>query len=107
MTITATAMEMTMDINNFSLAHTFYEEAKFWIGIGTAFWILFKAINWVKSIKENDIPHIQNGVNELKTSMESVHTELKEQTSAVVTELKDIKADLRTYFAPVPKSRKK
>jgi hypothetical protein len=89
---------------NSVLFHQIYVEAKFWLSVGGAFWILFKCVNWVKAIRENDLTHLQTGVDNL-------HTELQNQTSAVVKELQEMRLDFRTYFAPAQvvrtKSRKR
>jgi hypothetical protein len=79
--------------SSFSVFHSVYPELKFWASVVGGLWMVFRGINWLKSIKDNDLVHIQLGVNEIKS-------ELKEQTSAVCKELSDLRCDFRTYVAP-------
>ena len=85
---------------NSTLFHQLYPEVRWWASVGGVFWILFKAVNWFKAIRENDLVHVQSGINDVKSGVETVHTELKNQTSAVVKELQEMRLDFRTYFSP-------
>lgn len=80
-----------MQIDTFQTAHMLYEESKFWLALGGGLWSVFKGINWVKAIRTNDLHHIQLGVNDLKTGLET-------QTTAVVNELREMRNDFRTFY---------
>lgn len=94
-------MGVIMEINNAASLHQLYPEVKFWLSVGGIFWMAFKGFTWVKAIRDNDLPQIQTGLDDVKKGMESVYTELKTQTSAVVSELQNLRLDFRTYSAPV------
>lgn len=68
-----------------------YTEVKYWLSIGAVVWTILKIMNWVKKIKETDLVNIQTGVHNL-------NTELVKQTTAIVNELKESRADFRTFF---------
>lgn len=87
---------MLMESN--MLFRAVYPEAKFWASIIGGLWMVFKAVNWFKSIKDNDLVHIQEGVN-------TIHTKLDIQTDAVVKELSEMRNDFRIYFAPPVSAR--
>lgn len=87
-------MGAAMQTNSIQLAQTIYNEGKFWAALGGALWSVFKAIAWVRSIKENDLHHLQTGVNDMKDG-------LNRQTELVVGELKELRADFRS-FSPQP-----
>lgn len=77
-----------------------YEQGKFWFTVSTVIWGAKKGFDWVKDIREKDIP-------EVKTSINNVHLELQQQTSQIVTsldklgsEFKEMRQDFRTYVAP-------
>jgi sulfite exporter TauE/SafE len=78
-----------------NLFHQVYPEVKFWASIVAGLWMIFKGVNWVKAIRENDLVHIQAGVDSIKT-------ELAEQTKELVRELSELRADFRTFIAPAP-----
>lgn len=76
-----------------------YDESKFWIALCGGLWSVFKGINWIKTIRTNDLHHIQLGVNDLKTSLDS-------QTHSIVTELRELRNDFRTLYVR-PSSRRR
>jgi cob(I)alamin adenosyltransferase len=82
-----------------------YEEAKYWLSIGTAIWTILKIMSWVKKIKESDLVNIQSGVNNLNAELvkqtTTLNTELVKQTTAIVSELKEMRNDFRTFYVPV------
>ena len=93
-----------MDLpNNFP---TTYTELKFYVTLLTAAWAVFKGWVWLKSIKENDLAHLQNGID-------GVHKELRSQTDQIVAavstntqEMKELRRDLFTALVH-PSSRRK
>lgn len=72
---------------------TVYTEIKYWLTVAAAVWPIFKIVSWVKKIKETDIVNLQTGVSTL-------NHELVKQTSAIVNELKEMRADFRTFYIP-------
>ncbi len=76
-----------------------YTEGKFWLSIGGIFFGIYKVIDWFKSLKTNDLAHIQSGVNDLNTKIDH-------QTVQICDELKGLRSELRTYFAPMRAKRK-
>lgn len=87
-----------MQVNSFQVAQALYNESKFWLTFGGALWTAFKAIQWVRSIKENDLHHIQEGVSDLKEGLDK-------QTDAIVDQLKDLREDFRTFYAQPMRAR--
>lgn len=82
---------MQLNSNTVQLAHQIYEEGKFWAGAVGALWSVFNLVQWVKSIKENDLHHLQLGVDDVKSG-------LREQTAAIVGELTELRQDIRTLY---------
>lgn len=83
---------MQIQISN---AHMLYEESKFWISIIGALWTVFGGVQWLKSIKTNDLPHLQAGIDNVKD-------ELKAQTVTIVKsmddntgQVKDLRQDIK------------
>lgn len=72
---------------------TIYAEVKYWLSVGALIWTITKIMNWVRKIKETDLVNIQTGVTNL-------NHELVKQTSAIVNELKEMRADFRTFYVP-------
>lgn len=70
-----------------------YEEAKYWTFFAGIIWGIYKGLDWLKRLKTNDLHHIQLGVNDMKS-------ELQTQTTAIVNELKELRSDFKTYYAP-------
>lgn len=68
--------------------HRVYEESKFWLGLGGLLFTLFRALEWVKQIRTNDLVHIQAGVDTLVQ-------ECRSQTVNVVSELRELRADIK------------
>ena len=90
-----------MEANNVALFHQIYPEVRWWCSVGGVFFVLYKAVDWIKSIKTNDLANVQVGVVDIKDSLDKVHDEVKGQTTAVCTELKEMRQEFRTYFAPM------
>lgn len=73
---------------------------------GGLLWSIFKALEWVKSIKYKDLAHLNEGVTNLKT-------EMKTQTESIVGAISDNTkqlSELRTVLlsaliAPIPQAR--
>lgn len=71
----------------YNFVKSIYPEIKFWGSIGGVFFAISKAINWLKTLKTNDLHHIQLGIDEIGKQM-------KVQSDTVVDELKELRAEL-------------
>ena len=75
-------------------------ECRNWVGIIGILYTCFRAVSWVKEIKSRDLPNIQaccdNLDSNLKAQSSMMRCEFKEQTIAVVGELKELRGDMRT-----------
>lgn len=80
-----------------------YVEAKYWLAIGGFFFGLFKGVSWVKSIKTNDLAHIQVGVEELNKKVveqTSSFVQAMEKNTKEITELRgDMKLIIGSLMA--------
>lgn len=85
-------------------AQMVYSEIKYWLSIGAVVWTIMKIMHWVKKIKETDLVNIQSSVsavsNEINSGLTTLNAELVKQTSAIVNELKEMRADFRTFYVP-------
>lgn len=94
--------------------HSAYEEAKWWGPLLGAFWAIFKAFSWVKDIRRRDLTDIKGAVTVLQTGLKEQTDAFKEgldkqtdvlkeglslQTSTFVSELKEMRQDIRTFYA--------
>lgn len=71
-----------------------YDLIKTVLAFGGASVSVYKVIQWIKDIREKDL-------HEIKTGMTGVQTEMSKQTEALVAELKEQRADFRTFYAPL------
>lgn len=95
-----------MQMDSFQVAQWIYNESKFWLAFGGALWSVFKGVAWIRAIKTNDLHHIQLSLNENSDLVRGVRTELVQQTSALVTEFRELRQDIRTFY-PRPRSTRK
>src|SRR5271155_3108131 len=70
-----------------------YNQIKFWTPILAGSWVMFHAVEWVKSIRTKDIPALQDSINVLNTRVD-------DQTTKLVTELKEMRSDFRLFASP-------
>lgn len=113
------------------LSSPLYTEGKFWIAAAGLFWSLSQAsnrvMNWFKDVKEVVLTKLQTSIDKLSVELRDQTTQMrtdaekhtstivngfKEQTTAVVGELREQRADLRMlYMQPLvaasPKARRK
>jgi hypothetical protein len=97
-----------------------YTEGKFWIACAGALWAVFKASAWVKEIRTVDLANLNDAQTtlraEAKAQAEAVALALKENaiavvesgrenTTALVRELGEMRQDLRTVYAAVASAR--
>lgn len=84
------------------------EIVKIWLPVGVALFSCFKVIQWIKfkliNIDSNVII-LHAAINKVKDSVDnnntSIVSELKGQTVAIVEESKEMRADFRTFYAPM------
>ena len=80
----------------------FYNELKFWLPAIGFSWAVFKAYTWIRSIKTNDLHHLQLGIEELNQKIdkqtEVLKTEINSQTTSLVGELRELRADFRQGY---------
>lgn len=95
-----------------------YTECKFWLAFIGALWTMFRWSQWIKEIRTVDLARVQEYIGahrrETKEQAESLAAAIKEntvtvgesykeQTTAVVRELGEIRQDFRTFYtSPVP-----
>lgn len=94
-----------MEINSLQVAQSLYNESKFWIALCGLMWSAFKGVAWIRALKENDLHHLQLGVNDVKTGIGEVKTGLDRQTDAVVNEIKELRADFRAFYPQPVRAR--
>lgn len=91
-----------MQVPSNTLLSEFYNELKFWLPAITIGWGIFKTVHWFKTIKTNDLHHVQLGINELNEKIDSqtvvLKTEINNQTSSIVSELKELRQDFRAGY---------
>ena len=67
-----------------------YEVIKIWIPIGGFFFGAFKVYNWVK-----------DSLTGIKEDVKGLRTEIASQTLSFTNEMKESRADFRTFFIPL------
>jgi hypothetical protein len=84
------------------------EIVKIWVPVGAALYGLFTLVHWIKTklmaIDTNvilSIDAINNVAKSVNSNNDSITSELKEQTLAIVGESKELRADFRTFYAPM------
>lgn len=86
---------------------TVIEGWKFWAslaGIGlTIYGAIWRSWQWVKDIREKDLPIINQEVQEVNKGVASLGVKLDQQTSAIVRELSELRSDFRVFYTqPIP-----
>jgi hypothetical protein len=87
-------------VNHINILLELYKEVKFWLPLLIGVWTIFKGYNWFISLKDNDLKHIQDSVNNLQQGLDN-------QTTKVVESIEGMRSELRTYFAPSVRSKKR
>jgi hypothetical protein len=78
-----------------------YSEIKWWLPIISILTALYKGFQWLKSSREEDLKKLHLGLDEMKSSVQSLESGLEKQTATIVGELKEQRADFRTFFSSV------
>lgn len=65
-----------------------YEQSKFWIGLITFVWSIFKGFNWVKDIRDKDLKGLHEGIVSLRGDLQG-------QTTQLVEQIKELRNDVR------------
>lgn len=60
----------------------------------------FKAYDWVKGIRQQDFPEVNQSLTQVKDMLGVVKQSVDAQTTAIVNELKEQRQDFRTFYAP-------
>jgi hypothetical protein len=102
------------------LTSPIYTEVKFWLAAGGVLWSLSqisnRVMNWFKDVKEVVLKNIQHSVDklgvDLKDQTETIVAGFDRHTTAVVSEMREQRSDLRMlYMQPLvaasPRSRRK
>lgn len=92
-----------MQLDSYQIMQWVYNESKFWVAFAGAIITGYRAVAWVKAIKTNDLHHIQLGLDENSALVRGVRDELKEQTTSLVSELREMRQDIRTFY-PRPRT---
>lgn len=86
------------------LMRELYDQTKIWVFIGSVCFGGFKLLQWFKTLKSQDLKEIRTGLVSLHTEMKegfaSLRNETQSQTTSVVNELKELRADFRAYNTP-------
>jgi hypothetical protein len=77
-----------------------YTACKWIAGLITGAWAVMKAVNWVKAIRDTDMKNVQAGIVGMQSSLDKVEQGIERQTSAFVTAINEVRADLRTFYVP-------
>jgi len=77
--------------NIYNFLKSMYPELKFWGAIGGFFFAVQKGLTWLKTIKTNDLHHIQQSIDLANVGM-------KEQTASIVGEFKELRKELHDDF---------
>lgn len=84
------------NIDTFHILQSVAEQGKFWVGLATAIIAGYKGFEWVKQIRTKDLKEIHDGIKSMSGKIDT-------QTASVVGELKEMRADFRTfYISPAP-----
>lgn len=85
-----------------SLLPELYNEVKYWLPAITLVWGVYGIVHWFKSIKNNDLHHIQLSINEFNQKLDTqtvvLKDEINKQTSSIVGELKELRQDFREGY---------
>jgi len=85
----------------YNFFYSLYPELKFWASFAALIIGGYKGYQWLKAIKTNDLFHIHQSVEALEQSMKQqtkdFQAAMEKQTNSVVGEIKELRADLRTF----------
>lgn len=106
---------MFLSPNTPELLERVYTEGKFWIALTGFLWAVFKGTNWIKEIKEKDLPKMQSTIEKVSAELKeqaaaaaasakehttTVVNGFKEQTAQLVRELQEQRQDFRAFYMP-------
>lgn len=85
-----------LDPNYVSLAtiQAWYNVGKIVTGAGAFTIAIYKAVRWLQDIREKDLKDIHSSVGRIESGM-------RDQTVAVVSELREMRNDLRSFYIPL------
>lgn len=106
---------MFLSPNTPELVERVYTEGKFWIALSGFLWAVFKGTNWIKEIKEKDLPKMQTTIEKVSAELKeqsvsaavsakehtiTIVNGFKEQTAQLVRELQEQRQDFRAFYMP-------
>lgn len=81
--------------SNFNNPAWIYDQFKAWVFIGGVFFGIFKGLNWIKTLRTNDLVHIQLGVEELKKEMITQTVSFVGSMDKNTSEIKELRGDMK------------
>lgn len=94
-----------VQVPDLALSKQVYTEFKFWGPVVGAFWIVFKAYNWVLEIKTKDLCNIQDSIKEfnfeLDRGLTKQTTEFVNSVSVNTNEIKELRGDIKMLTAAI------
>jgi hypothetical protein len=75
-----------------------YNEAKWWVAAIGFFVSIYKGFAWLKKSREEDFKQLQTGLDNVNNNVIALGGGLDRQTHTIVGELKEQRADFRTFF---------
>jgi hypothetical protein len=70
-----------------------YEQSKFWLGLITFIWSIFKGFSWVRDIRDKDLKGLHEGIVSLRGDLQG-------QTTQLVEQIKELRNDVRYSSHP-------
>ena len=88
-----------MQLHSPDLFVSIYNEVKFWSAAIGGSWVVFKLFEWFKTLKTNDLAHIQAGIDTLSEKVQEqtalMTKAINEQKDVLVSELRELRSDVR------------
>lgn len=83
----------TISVQNYQTIQTAYAVGKTVVGLGGLIVGGYKVVQWFKELRTQDLKQLHDGVARVEVGM-------KEQTAALVGELRELRSDFRTFYIP-------
>lgn len=82
-----------LSVPSYQTIQTWYSVGKTAVGVGAFAVAVYKVVRWFQDIRAKDLKEIHTSVGRLEIGM-------KEQTVALVGELRELRSDFRTFYIP-------
>lgn len=89
---------MQVSVDSIHALEALTSDYKFWSTVALIIIAGYKAYDWVKQIRTKDIPDLHAEVKRLGTSMDTLGGKVDAQTQSLVSELKEMRSDFRTFY---------